>query len=508
MKKSATKKILITLTSLLLCMLFATASAAASLGDIDKDGTVTSADARLALRAAVGLENLTEEEKMLADVDGIPGIASADARLILRVAVGLEQLEHTHSFGKWTVTKAATCTADGVQTRKCACGEAQTKKIPATGEHSFGKWTVTKAATCTADGVQTRKCACGEAQTKKIPATGEHSFGKWTVTKAATCTADGVQTRKCACGEKETKKIPAGHTYTTDKASVSQSRACSRCNTVTEKSFNEYVNSIKAQPHTLSYLSIIENSSKVTKDTISIDRAQLFLLLTAMGGYSPKEANKEIDAMENELKNGMNYSDTENTTFYKNRTLTDNNYPIEGSKIVSELEDSDVASYTVEKVSAVDFREFLADTYTATKTGFEYDTSNYRYLKSDNLIKLTVELKTEKYSEIKDSDIEKTALMKATDIDIRELAAEVLEINSSEGMEDFATATCKEITTHEKIIVYIDTANNAPVASCYISSIECNPELTMDFMGLIDGSIDFTTNTKTVSLYFFDDYFA
>ena len=469
MKKSATKKILITLTSLLLCMLFATASAAASLGDIDKDGTVTSADARLALRAAVGLENLTEEEKMLADVDGIPGIASADARLILRVAVGLEQLEHTHSFGKWTVTKAATCTADGVQTRKCACGEAQTKKIPATGEHSFGKWTVTKAATCT---------------------------------------ADGVQTRKCACGEKETKKIPAGHTYTTDKASVSQSRACSRCNTVTEKSFNEYVNSIKAQPHTLSYLSIIENSSKVTKDTISIDRAQLFLLLTAMGGYSPKEANKEIDAMENELKNGMNYSDTENTTFYKNRTLTDNNYPIEGSKIVSELEDSDVASYTVEKVSAVDFREFLADTYTATKTGFEYDTSNYRYLKSDNLIKLTVELKTEKYSEIKDSDIEKTALMKATDIDIRELAAEVLEINSSEGMEDFATATCKEITTNEKIIVYIDTANNAPVASCYISSIECNPELTMDFMGLIDGSIDFTTNTKTVSLYFFDDYFA
>ena len=120
--------------------------------------------------------------------------------------------DHTHAFGDWTVTTPATCTADGVETRPCACGETETRAIPATG-HTFGDWTVTTPATCTADGVETRSCACGETETRTIPATG-HTFGDWTVTTPATCTADGVETRSCACGETETRTIPAtGHTF-------------------------------------------------------------------------------------------------------------------------------------------------------------------------------------------------------------------------------------------------------------------------------------------------------
>ena len=118
--------------------------------------------------------------------------------------------DHTHAFGDWTVTTPATCTADGAKTRSCACGETETRAIPATG-HTFGDWTVTTPATCTADGVETRSCACGETETRTIPATG-HTFGDWTVTTPATCTADGVETRSCACGETETRAIPAtGH---------------------------------------------------------------------------------------------------------------------------------------------------------------------------------------------------------------------------------------------------------------------------------------------------------
>ena len=120
--------------------------------------------------------------------------------------------DHTHAFGDWTVTTPATCTADGAKTRSCACGETETRAIPATG-HTFGDWTVTTPATCTADGVETRSCACGETETRTIPATG-HTFGDWTVTTPATCTADGVETRSCACGETETRTIPAtGHTF-------------------------------------------------------------------------------------------------------------------------------------------------------------------------------------------------------------------------------------------------------------------------------------------------------
>ena len=133
--------------------------------------------------------------------------------------------DHAHAFGAWTVTTPATCTADGVETRSCACGETETRAIPATG-HTFGDWTVTTPATCTADGVETRSCACGETETRAIPATG-HTFGDWTVTTPATCTADGVETRSCTCGETETRTIPAtGHVDTDNDGK------CDVCQTV------------------------------------------------------------------------------------------------------------------------------------------------------------------------------------------------------------------------------------------------------------------------------------
>lgn len=59
-------------------------------GDIDGDGAITSSDARLTLRAAVGLETLTEEIRKLIDVDKNGTVTASDARLILRAAVGLE----------------------------------------------------------------------------------------------------------------------------------------------------------------------------------------------------------------------------------------------------------------------------------------------------------------------------------------------------------------------------------------------------------------------------------
>ena len=61
------------------------------LGDVDIDGSVTAADARLALRAAVGLENYKSgsDKFKRADYDGSGVIEASDARSILRVAVGL-----------------------------------------------------------------------------------------------------------------------------------------------------------------------------------------------------------------------------------------------------------------------------------------------------------------------------------------------------------------------------------------------------------------------------------
>ena len=64
--------------------------------------------------------------------------------------------DHTHAFGAWTVTTPATCTASGAETRTCACGETETRLLPATGHTDANK-----------DG----KCdLCGQTLT---PATGD-----------------------------------------------------------------------------------------------------------------------------------------------------------------------------------------------------------------------------------------------------------------------------------------------------------------------------------------------
>lgn len=57
------------------------------LGDVDGDGKVTAADARLILRASVGLEEVDTD---VADMDGDGKVTAADARLALRESVGLE----------------------------------------------------------------------------------------------------------------------------------------------------------------------------------------------------------------------------------------------------------------------------------------------------------------------------------------------------------------------------------------------------------------------------------
>ena len=63
-------------------------------GDVDLDGKVTASDARLTLRAAVGLENYAagSREFLSADVDCDGTITAGDARTILRAAVGIETL--------------------------------------------------------------------------------------------------------------------------------------------------------------------------------------------------------------------------------------------------------------------------------------------------------------------------------------------------------------------------------------------------------------------------------
>lgn len=60
------------------------------LGDVNFDGSVTVADARLAIRIATSLEKVSDTAKKAADVDKNGKVTSSDARMILRVATKLD----------------------------------------------------------------------------------------------------------------------------------------------------------------------------------------------------------------------------------------------------------------------------------------------------------------------------------------------------------------------------------------------------------------------------------
>ena len=62
------------------------------LGDFNDDGEITPEDARLTLRAAVGIIRMAQVTFNAADVDKDNEVTPADARLILRACVGLEKL--------------------------------------------------------------------------------------------------------------------------------------------------------------------------------------------------------------------------------------------------------------------------------------------------------------------------------------------------------------------------------------------------------------------------------
>ncbi len=89
------KKIFLIISVLLIILTSFSINASASsvlMGDINSNGNVEAADARIALRASVNLEQLSADKAFLADIDGNNSVTAADARIILRMSVKLEDL--------------------------------------------------------------------------------------------------------------------------------------------------------------------------------------------------------------------------------------------------------------------------------------------------------------------------------------------------------------------------------------------------------------------------------
>ena len=113
-----------------------------------------------------------------------------------------------HTFGEWTVTKAATCTEKGSRKHTCSvCKYEATEDLSVKGHAYSENWTSDETNHWHAS-------TCGH--TTEVSGKATHSFGEWTVTKEATEEAEGSKERSCSvCGYTATEAIDKlTHTHT------------------------------------------------------------------------------------------------------------------------------------------------------------------------------------------------------------------------------------------------------------------------------------------------------
>ncbi len=99
MRKLSVSSIAVFLSAILMIASFHGIASASELycrGDVDRDGIVTAADARLVLRYSVGLDEYSLGELKIADTDRDGNVNASDARTVLRIAVGLEAAENAN----------------------------------------------------------------------------------------------------------------------------------------------------------------------------------------------------------------------------------------------------------------------------------------------------------------------------------------------------------------------------------------------------------------------------
>lgn len=171
-------------------------------GDVNSDGLLSAADARILLRCSVSLESITDSILIYGDYTADKNITAEDARTALRVSVELENvfcILHGHELMPHKIS--ATCTAQGYTTNKCTnCIYTDDSKTETVPSFSHKLITNTTKATCTADGTETTLCSvCKHIESEKIAEKAHgHSFSVWVIsgnTKSKTCRL---------CGHKET----------------------------------------------------------------------------------------------------------------------------------------------------------------------------------------------------------------------------------------------------------------------------------------------------------------
>lgn len=154
---------------------------------------------------------------------------------LANIVIGIFMLascgECEHEWGEWTVTKSATCSAEGERIRFCKldASHSETESIP-TEAHAFNKYVSDGNVTCTTDGTETAFCenkGCNAKDTRILASQGQHQFVNYT-TVSATCTKNSYKIAECkkencsATHIVEDEGTALGHSYGDD-------RICKNC---------------------------------------------------------------------------------------------------------------------------------------------------------------------------------------------------------------------------------------------------------------------------------------
>jgi ribosomal protein S19 len=147
-----------------------------------------------------------------------------------------------HNLGKYEITKAPTCTAQGEETAECTrCSYTKTQKVARVDHKEVAVDAV--APTCTKQGkTEGKKCSvCNATITaqESVEALG-HELGEYEITKEPTCSAKGEKTAKCSrCSYTKTADVAKiAHTEvsveavapTCTKQGKTEGEKCSVCN--------------------------------------------------------------------------------------------------------------------------------------------------------------------------------------------------------------------------------------------------------------------------------------
>lgn len=444
----------ILLASVLMLTVFPVFALGAKIGDASLNGTLEAEDARLALRAAVGLQTLSEEAYKAADVDFSTVVDAADARSILRAAVGLEELKepHTHAFTREDLSNISTCKKQGEKRMYCECGEYEVAELlPLSTKHLYGELIIDKAPTCTVDGSGHYLCKdCGKKLDEVLPA--HHTFTKIGVTSGSKCTVAGCEA-----------VIP---------------------------SFNAIVNDIKDGGNAYGFTTVTKSEDVSTIPEIT-------------GALAPL---KDIIGDEPEESTSFSVKDY--------RLAAANSYYIIGENTVSNLSDSDIRSISIEQVNNVDFIDTLPYNYTTDK-GATYDISDWHFMNFTPMYKITVVMNNEttdimntssavsKFDKIyaKDYNKQMSTLKTQTENELKNSFPE--EFKALLGEPSVGKG---KLSSDLTLIYYIDAASFKPVASYYKYGMGISMTLDFKIGGLVPtASMTMKLDSTDNSYYIFQE---